>query len=80
MCGNKVQLTTDQIRQRLEENYGKGNVPARLESALRVLEDAERWSPPNAEHLAAGWAAFDEVLRPWLERPQMVWSPRASAM
>jgi hypothetical protein len=77
MFGHKMQLTTEQIRQRLEDCYGKGRVPERLESALQVLEEADRRSPPNPAQVAAGWAVFDEVLQPWLERPKMAWSPRS---
>jgi hypothetical protein len=76
MFGQKTQLTTEQIRQRLEDCYGRGGVPERLESALRVLEEADR-SPPDARQLAAGWAVFDQVLQPWLERPQTMWCPRS---
>ena len=76
MFGHKMHLTTEQIRRRLEDCYGAGQVPERLESALRVLEEADRRSPPNPAQMAAGWAAFDEVLQPWLERPHMIWSPR----
>ncbi|HEX4459276.1 MAG TPA: hypothetical protein VIA18_14960 [Polyangia bacterium] len=76
MLGHKMRLTTEQIRQRLEDSYGKDQIPERLESALRVLEEADR-SPPNPRQLAAGWAVFDQVLQPWLERPQTIWCPRS---
>ena len=75
MLGHKMRLTTEQIRQRLEDSYGKDQIPERLASALRVLEEADR--SPDSRQLAAGWAVFDQVLQPWLERPQTLWCPRS---
>jgi hypothetical protein len=76
MSRQLIHLTTREIRQRLEEYYAPEGLPEKYEHAVRVLEDAERVSPPCAAKVAAGWAVFDQVLQPWLERPKMRWAPK----